>query len=203
MYDQTWAALGSVIVLAGGSAMLGVFVVAFLEIKRLHDIDVRRRMFSLAILFVCLGILGAAAGLAGGQSRVGVVGDIYSAAFVFMGGGAAYLFGIDASRGGIVALCCAVFGLSLFAGFHNGAVERGFDDEQRELRSACMNAMADGQLAAQAGALEKFTSALTYSRKTVINGESKVVTIDLCEAVMPRWSLDWTRFDNWRVSADN
>lgn len=85
---------------------------------------------SLFVLIFGLATLGAVAGVAGGTSRVGVVGDIIPAALALTGGVATYLFGVDPSKGLVASLCAAAFALALGLGYATGAGTRGITDNK-------------------------------------------------------------------------
>lgn len=92
---------------------------------------------SLVILIFGLATLGAVAGVAGGSSRVGVVGDVIPAALALAGGVSAYLFGVDRSKGLVASFCAAAFALSLGLGYATGAGNRGVTENKAENLAFC------------------------------------------------------------------
>lgn len=92
---------------------------------------------SLYVLIFGLAALGAVAGVAGGTSRVGVVGDVIPAALALVGGVAAYLFGVDRSQGLVASFCAAAFALALGVGYATGAGNRAVTDNKGENLEFC------------------------------------------------------------------
>ncbi|OIQ43070.1 MAG: hypothetical protein BM560_02520 [Roseobacter sp. MedPE-SWde] len=92
---------------------------------------------SLFILIFGLATLGAVAGVAGGTSRVGVVGDVIPAALALAGGVAAYLFGVDQTKGLVASFCAAAFALALGTGYATGAGNRAVADNKDENLEFC------------------------------------------------------------------
>lgn len=84
----------------------------------------RRRIQVVAVLVFSMAVIGSVAGLAGGMSRVGVVGDIIPAALTFVGAASVYLFGIKVSRGLFASFAAASCALSLGLGYAAGAGKR-------------------------------------------------------------------------------
>ncbi|MEP3297639.1 MAG: hypothetical protein ABJO27_14405 [Pseudoruegeria sp.] len=119
-----------VIALSVGLTVVLVGFVAFL----FADKEERK---SLIILIFGLSTLGAVAGVAGGSSRVGVVGDVIPAALALAGGVSAYLFGVDRSKGLVASFCAAAFALSLGLGYATGAGNRSVTDNKAENLAFC------------------------------------------------------------------
>jgi hypothetical protein len=63
---------------------------------------------------------------------LGVVGDVIPAALALVGGVAAYLFGVDRSKGLVASFCAAAFALSLGIGYAAGAGNRCVTDNKAE-----------------------------------------------------------------------
>ncbi len=91
-----------------------------------------RRVRMVAVLVLGMSVVGAVAGLAGGMSRVGVVGDIIPAALTLLGFSSLYLFGVKITRGLYASFAAAAFALALGLGYAAGAGKRaqadGFSD---------------------------------------------------------------------------
>lgn len=178
------------------SLAIGFVLALALNIARIFTSDAWRNVGLLSLLMLGVGVLGAAAGLAGGQSRTGVVGEIIPAAFVLLGGVSAYLFGVTPQRAPVVALTTIGFAVTLFAGFHSGSWRRTFAEEQRELRTICLKAMTDGAFVAQTAAFDRFWDAMKTTRMVkpiAENGEVKPYSITLtallCPNAVSRWSM--------------
>lgn len=92
---------------------------------------------SLLVLIFGLATLGAVAGIAGGSSRVGVVGDVIPAALALVGGVAAYLFGVDRTKGLVASFCAAAFALSLGIGYATGSGNRSVTENKAENLAFC------------------------------------------------------------------
>lgn len=129
----------TLIAVSVGLAMLLVGGVAFLLSKP----EERK---GLIILIFGLATLGAVAGIAGGTSRVGVVGDIIPAALALVGAVAAYLFGIDRSQGLIASFCAAAFALALGVGYAAGAGNRQVADNKAENVEFCRSLFAQSEV---------------------------------------------------------
>tara|TARA_R110002126_G_scaffold79509_1_gene197209 strand:+ start:16291 stop:16911 length:621 start_codon:yes stop_codon:yes gene_type:complete len=140
------------------SWLSGLIIVLAFEFRQLSTGTGRDNIGSLSILMLALAVIGTTAGLSGGMSRIGVVGDIYPAALTFVGAGAAYLFGIDRTRGTIVSVCAIVFTIGLFFGYSAGADRRNVGDETRALRKVCLDALTDGDFATNEAAFNRFWS---------------------------------------------
>lgn len=98
------------------------------------------------ILVFGLATLGAVSGVAGGSSRVGVVGDIIPAALGLAGGVSAYLFGVDRSKGLIASVCAAAFALSLGFGYATGAGNRAVTDSKSANLEFCRKIYSDPKI---------------------------------------------------------
>jgi hypothetical protein len=170
-----------------------------LNLTKIFTAAAWRNVGLLSLLMLGVGVLGSAAGLAGGQSRTGVVGEIIPAAFVLIGGVSAYLFGVSPARAPVVALTTIGFAVTLFAGFHSGSWRRNYAEEERELRTVCIKAMTDGAFVAQTAAFQRFWSAMDIG-KTVeakpasglaAQGKPQVYEIraHLCADAVQRWTL--------------
>ncbi|MBL4811887.1 MAG: hypothetical protein JKX69_05895 [Rhodobacteraceae bacterium] len=165
--------------LAGGAGAAILLVIALPKLgEKKHD----HALVESALLMLALGVLGSAAGLAGGLSRVGVVGDIYPAALVFMGSAAAYLFGTDRTKGLLVAISAVVFSIALFIGYEEGATRRNFAEEQRALRSVCLDALTNAALVSNDAAFHRFWDRMGAVGR---NGEAR----NLCDTFVRQWAL--------------
>jgi hypothetical protein len=153
----------SLVALAALSLMsfgLGLVAALLINFTKLSTIAAWRNIAVMSLLMLGVGVLGAAAGLAGGQSRTGVVGEIIPAAFVLLGGVSAYLFGVTPQRAPVVALTTIGFAVTLFSGFHSGSWQRTFAEEQSALRAVCLKAMTDAAFVKEPGALDAFLAAM-------------------------------------------
>lgn len=101
---------------------------------------------SLFVLICGLATLGAVAGVAGGTSRVGVVGDVIPAALALAGGVAAYLFGVDRSQGLVASFCAAAFALALGIGYATGAGNRTVADNKADNLTFCRALFVDAEM---------------------------------------------------------
>lgn len=104
-------------------------------------------------LLLGVAIIGAVSGYSGGLSREAAVGDIIPAALALLGGAAAYLFGVNESRGIIASLCAISFAVSLHFGFALGAEERIQHDSHATLREHCLRTFTNPELIEQPNAL--------------------------------------------------
>lgn len=101
---------------------------------------------SLFILIFGLATLGAVAGIAGGTSRIGVVGDVIPAALALVGGVAAYIFGVDRSQGLVASFCAAAFALALGVGYATGAGNRAVTDNKAGNIEFCRSLFAQPEI---------------------------------------------------------
>ena len=127
MFEAIFQSLKFDLPLIAISVGLSVFLVALVAYLFFPK---RGEWKSLFVLIFGLATLGAIAGIAGGTSRVGVVGDVIPAALALVGGVAAYLFGIDRSQGLVVSFCAAAFALALGFGYTTGAGNREVADNK-------------------------------------------------------------------------
>lgn len=143
--------LGLVIVTA--SVSLSVFMLVFsigLFVGERPDRVTLARFFG---LLLGLATIGVVSGYSGGLSREAAVGDIIPAALALLGGVAAFLFGVDQSRGFTVSVCAICFGVSLHFGFGIGADERVQHDNASALRTYCFSTFTDADLVSNPDAL--------------------------------------------------
>ncbi|SIQ43935.1 hypothetical protein SAMN05880590_104113 [Rhizobium sp. RU35A] len=101
---------------------------------------------NILVLIVGLAVLGAVSGVAGGSSRVGVVGDVIPAALGLVGGVSAYLFGVDRSKGLVASVCAAAFALSLGLGYAAGAGSRTETEDKQARLDFCEKLLADAKV---------------------------------------------------------
>ena len=107
-----------------------------------------------------LALVGASAGIAGGMSRIGVVGDIVPAILGLLGAVAVYLFGIDKSRGTIASLGAVALSISFVTGYALASQYRNSNSsDYREIRAICAAAYSDPNLLADPTALAIFEKA--------------------------------------------
>lgn len=185
LYADTLPALIKLLKIAALTGGAGGFILLVLALPKLGQSAHRLALLESALLMLALGVLGGAAGLAGGLSRVGVVGDIYPAAFVFMGSASAYLFGTDRTKGLLVAISAVVFSIALFIGYEEGATRRNFADEQRALRTVCLDALTNADLVSDEAAFRRFWDRMSATSR---NGESR----SLCDFYVRQWTLGQT-----------
>lgn len=90
----------------------------------------KKEAYALYPILFGLSLIGAVAGIAGGTSRVGVVGDVVPAALALIGTVSIYVFGAQkaSDREPVVAFGAAAFALSLGLGYAVGAANRGQAD---------------------------------------------------------------------------
>ena len=111
------------------------------------------------VLLAGVSILGAVAGVSGGTSRVGVVGDVIPAALALVGGVAVYLFGAeDRSRGEVAAVCAVAFATSLGIGYASGAQARMPREIEETYARYCREKFADAALLGSDKAYCRFIS---------------------------------------------
>lgn len=125
----------------GVSIFLAVTIVSvfvFLIAER----DEQAKLF---VLLFGLATLGAVSGVAGGGSRVGVVGDIIPAALGLAGGVSAYLFGVNQSKGLVASVCAAAFALALGFGYAAGAGNRSSSDVKEASVEFCRTLFSDSK----------------------------------------------------------
>jgi hypothetical protein len=89
-------------------------------------------------LFLANAIVGSVVGFATGLSRVAVVGEVIPAVLVFFGGFSAYLFGIDAKKGMLAALCLITFCIAFFLQVTESANLRAVAEAETRLRDVCL-----------------------------------------------------------------
>lgn len=120
----------------------------------------RKRIHEIAIILVVLAIIGACAGLAGGMSRVGVVGSIIPAFLGLLGGFSIYLFGVDQTKGVIMSFGAAALSLALVVSYSTGAHTRNVSDDHRNIRSICAEAYTNWELLSNDLAFDRFRERL-------------------------------------------
>ncbi|TIT00659.1 MAG: hypothetical protein E5W98_07555 [Mesorhizobium sp.] len=98
----------------------------------------REQYTQVILVFLGLSAIGATAGITGGLSRDGAVGDIMSAALGLLGGVVVWLFAADQAKGTVVSACAFVFSLSLFVGYFEAAARRANPESYLFWRAACV-----------------------------------------------------------------
>ena len=120
-------------------------------------------------LLTTLALVGASAGIAGGMSRTGVVGDIVPAFLGLLGAVAVYLFGVDRSKGVIASFGAVALSISLVSGYGLSAEYRATHiSDYREIRAICATAYSDADLLSDSSALDTFESKLGEFCKGVL-----------------------------------
>jgi len=102
------------------------------------------------VIFVGLSALGAAVGIIGGLSRVGVAGEVIAASLGLLGAVAVWLFAADRSKGTIVSACTLVFAFSLFVGYMESASRRSAAESYVFWRKECLDKYSDPKIFADA-----------------------------------------------------
>lgn len=98
-------------------------------------------------LLTTLALVGASAGIAGGMSRTGVVGDIVPAFLGLLGAVAVYLFGVDRSKGVIASFGAVALSISLVSGYLFSTEYRVTHiSDYREIRAICATAYSNAEL---------------------------------------------------------
>ncbi len=138
---------------------LSIMIVGFVAALAVPDED---RKTLLPLMFG-LAILGTIAGLAGGTSRVGVVGDIVPAALTLIGSVSVYVFGVKPERGLVVSFSAAAFALSLGLGYAAGAGKRGPIDAYDRRVAFCESLLSDANI---------LSSDIAMYRIAVLHGET-------------------------------
>ena len=147
------------------AALLGGFVPVLLSL--LSD---KGNWRTTATLLGALSLVGAAAGIAGGMSRTGVVGDIVPAFLGLLGAVAIYLFGVDRSRGVVVSFGAVALSISLVSGYALAAQYRNSSSSDfRELRTICAEAYTNVDLLSNPQALEFFEKKFDNQCDNVLN----------------------------------
>ncbi|MDU8911247.1 hypothetical protein [Aestuariicoccus sp. MJ-SS9] len=123
------------VVVLATSAGISFGICAFVAAAALDDYTRNR---ALPALFG-LSIIGAAAGITGGLSRDGAVGEIIPAALALVGSVAAYVFGVekDTGAGARAGFAAAAFALSLSFGYAAGAARRSPTEITASRVAAC------------------------------------------------------------------
>lgn len=150
------------------SAAVGCFLpllVAFLYSEK-------SKWSELAILICGLSFLGAAAGFAGGMSRVGVVGEVVAASLALAGGVSAYLFGVDRSKGTIASLGAAAFAIALIAAFSAGSENRVATERYALARDNCYKLLTDGDFVGNRDAMCVYARTLSSICASVLTKET-------------------------------
>lgn len=142
MFDTALSSLTFDLPLIGLSVFLSVAIVGTIALF----LSTEGERTSILVLIFGLATLGAVAGIAGGSSRVGVVGDVIPAALALVGGVAAYLFGVDRSKGLVASFCAAAFALSLGTGYAAGAGNRSVTDNKAENLAFCRALYQEGNV---------------------------------------------------------
>ena len=148
-------------------------------------------------LILGAAFLGAAAGYAGGLSRVGVVGDIIPAALALAGGVSAYLFGVDRSQGVIASVVAAAFGVSLVVSFSAGAERRSHFDLFDHVRTSCYSSLSDGDLLGNREAFCRYSKVMGITcLKALFDQEERIFEESDNDKEL-RWAQmrsDWSQF---------
>ena len=129
------------------SHLIGFFgIVCALTLGFAKLLSPSEKLASMLGLIAGVSMLGLVSGYAGGLSRTAAVGDIIPAALALAGGAAAYLFGIDRSKGIIASICALAFGLSLFLGFTSSAIKRGSVEAFQNHLAFCRDVLSDADI---------------------------------------------------------
>ncbi|MCA0870236.1 hypothetical protein LCL97_05345 [Seohaeicola saemankumensis] len=163
---------------------VSIMIVGFVAVLAVPDKD---RKTLLPLMFG-LAILGTIAGLAGGTSRVGVVGDIVPAALALIGSVSVYVFGVQPKNGMIVSFSAAAFALSLGLGYAAGAGKRGPIDAYDRRVAFCETLLSDAKI---------LTSDIAMYRVAVLHGEtcSNVLGTEFFQTFRPELRRDKRNLD--------
>ncbi|WP_420333590.1 hypothetical protein [Roseibium sp.] len=110
----------------------------------------------LPLLILVMSYLGAAVGLTGGWSRVGVVGDVIPAVLGLIGGLVVYLFENKKFKGLVAIPAALAFTTSIFTGFVVGAEIRNPIDRATAYRDMCIKTLSDPSVLASEDAYCRF-----------------------------------------------
>ncbi len=117
---------------------LGVALLCFIPVLRI-SVERRQVLAVIGALFV-MGIFGGLVGFQGGNSRIGVVGDLMPAVVALVAGIAAYLFGVsERPPGPLLFPLLASFVSTLFIAYGMGSVNRGANDEYATWEGQCLS----------------------------------------------------------------
>ena len=120
--------------------------------------------------FCALALIGSAVGVAGGMSRIGVVGDIVPAVLGLLGVVAVYLFGIDRSKGVIASIGAVALAISFVSSYALASQFRGQESsDPRGIRSICAEAYSNPALIGNPVALENFENKLGWYCERVMS----------------------------------
>jgi hypothetical protein len=97
-----------------------VFAVVLLVFR-----PIRAELGLLAAIFLCLALIGAAAGYAGGMSRSAAVGNVIPAVLSLIGGVVLYVFGVANRQTVVPPLGAIVLVAALVMGYSTGSNFRG------------------------------------------------------------------------------
>jgi len=104
-------------------------------------------------LFV-MGIFGGLVGFHGGNSRVGVVGDLMPAVVTLVAGIAAYLFGVaEKAPGPLLFPLLGSFVCTLFISYSIGSANRAGNEEYALWESQCLSVFGNADILASPTAL--------------------------------------------------
>jgi hypothetical protein len=150
------------IILVGACSGIAFFISAFIACTIL---DAKDRMLVLpAVLGVA--VIGAAAGISGGLSRVAAVGQVIPAALSLVGTISVYIFAVKTDSETAThraALSVLSFALSLSLGFSAGASKRQQSDFFTSILTQCDNVLYNPQI---------LQSAESFTRTIDIHGET-------------------------------
>ncbi|WP_422376410.1 hypothetical protein [Roseibium sp.] len=100
----------------------------------------------LALLIITMAFLGTAVGMAGGWSRVGVVGDIIPAVLGLIGGITVYLFENKGGKGVAAVPAALAFTITVFIGYQLGTENRNPTERAQVYRDMCFSALSNPEL---------------------------------------------------------
>lgn len=126
---------------------------------------------TVALMICTVTLLGCMTGYAGGNSRVGVVGDIIPAVLTFFGGLVVYIFGVKSKMSVLTPFLVSAFVIALFIGYGMGAKKRHLFEIREARKQVCIEVFSDPELIGNEIALD---TAITLFGKRC----SKVVNIE-------------------------
>ena len=137
-------------------ALVGAVVAVFALIPILKVARERNEIGAvLGALFV-MALFGGLVGFQGGNSRVGVVGDVIPAVVTLVAGVAAYLFGVSERKPGPMLFpLLGAFIATLFMGYSMGSANRSAAADKELADEQCFNALTDPKILASEAAFAR------------------------------------------------
>jgi hypothetical protein len=121
-------------IVASGTLVVWIGVVGFVP---------KNERMPLLCLLLGISAIAATAGVTGGLSRDGAVGEVIAAALGLLGGVVVYVFGVDRSKGMIASICAFTFSLTLVVAYFEAAARRGAPESYAFWRERCIDKYID------------------------------------------------------------